>query len=45
LNNILHLFRQLGSNDKATVQIGRQRMVRSELNALDQIAPLLPSGG
>ena len=42
LNNILYLFRQLRSNDKGTVQAGRQRMVRAELNALDQIAPLLP---
>jgi hypothetical protein len=42
LKNILYLFRQLASNDKATVQIGRQRMVRAELNALDQISPLMP---
>jgi hypothetical protein len=42
LNNILYLFRQLGSNDKLPVQIGRQRMVRAELNALDQLTPLLP---
>ena len=37
LTNIMWLFRQLGSNDKGPVQAGRQRMVRAELNALDQI--------
>jgi hypothetical protein len=41
LNNILHLFRQLGSNDKGTVQAGRQRMIRAELNALEELQPLL----
>jgi len=41
LKIISNLFRQLKSNDKATVQIGRQRMIRAELNALDQMAPLI----
>jgi hypothetical protein len=40
LKRIANLFRQLGSNDKATVQIGRQRMIRAELNALDQLGPV-----
>lgn len=41
LSNISNLFRMLSSNDKGTVQWGRQRMIRSELNALDRIAPLM----
>jgi hypothetical protein len=43
LDNISHLFRQLGSNDKGTVQAGRQRMIRSELNALDALASPIAS--
>jgi hypothetical protein len=42
LRRIANLFRQLGSNDKATVQIGRQRMIRAELNALDQLGAPAP---
>ena len=42
LKRISNLFRQLGSNDKATVQIGRQRMIRAELNALDQMGRSAP---
>jgi hypothetical protein len=42
LTNILHLFRQLGSNDKIIVHLARQRMIRAELNALDELAPLMP---
>jgi hypothetical protein len=42
LNNMLYLFRQLAGHDKGTVQMGRQRMVRAELNAVDQIDALLP---
>ena len=37
LKRIANLFRQLGSNDKATVQMGRQRMIRAELNALEAL--------
>jgi len=43
LNNIMYLFRQLGSNDKETVLAGRRRMVRAELNALDQLDAMLPT--
>jgi uncharacterized protein YfiM (DUF2279 family) len=42
ITNITFLFRQILSPDKGPVQAGRQRMVRAELNALDQLAPLLP---
>jgi hypothetical protein len=42
LKRISNLFRQLGSNDKATVQMGRQRMVRAQLNALDQLGTSAP---
>jgi hypothetical protein len=42
ISNMSNLFRQLAGNDKLPVQLGRQRMVCAELNALDQIAPLLP---
>ena len=41
LNIVSNLFRQLRSNDKGTVQLGRQRMIRAELNALDEMAPLM----
>ena len=36
-NNVAHLFPQLLGFDKAPTQIGRARMMRAELNAIDSL--------
>ena len=36
-NIVTHLFRQRLGFDKAPVQIGRSRMIRAELNAIDSL--------
>ncbi len=38
--NVASLFVQLQSADKGPVQAGRQRLVRSELNAIDALTKL-----